>query len=231
MADTATTPKKASLNGLAIVGFGALLIAGIFLAIYAARYIPETLSRLSSAVILSSDPEDNNEAPAATTTPTTPTRPTTPATTTPTRPTTPTTPTTPVIGYYPPVVTQTTPNLYGQADLALVNVEAGYFRGSSFVEDDQVPDGRDAALKFTVRNIGTNAASNWRIRVDVEGDDTAVGSGGYLLPNGYQNFTLRITDPKPNRSMEVEIDVDYQNNVSESNERNNDDTVDLEIED
>ncbi len=226
MADTTTAPKKPALNGLAIVGFGALLIAGIFLAIYAARYVPETLSRLSSAVILSSDPEENDETPAATTTPSRPATPT--ATTTPAKPTT---PTTPIIGYYPPVVTQTTPNLYGQADLALVNVETGYFRGNSFVEDDQVPEGRDAGLKFTVRNIGTNAAANWRVRIDVEGDDTAIGNGGYLLPNGSQNFTLRITDPKPNRSMEIEIDVDYQNAVSESNERNNDDTVELEIED
>lgn len=228
MADTA---KKAPLNSLAIVGFGALLIAGIFLAIYAARYIPETLSRLSSAVILSTDPEQNDETPAATTTPTTPSRPNTPATTTPSKPATPSNPTTPVIGYYPPVVTSTTPNLYGKADLALVNVEAGYFRGSTFVEDDQVPDGRDAAIKFTVRNIGTNAASNWRINVDVEGDENATGNGGYLLPNGYQNFTLRITDPKPNRSMEVEIDVDYNDRVDESNERNNDDSIELEIED
>lgn len=227
MTETTTTTKKPGLNSLAIVGFGALLIAGIFLAIYAARFVPETLSRLSSAVILSSDPEENEESPAATSTPS---RPTTPTATT-TRPTTPSTPTTPIIGYYPPVVTSTTPNLYGKADLALVDVEAGYFRGSSFVEDNEVPDGRDAGIKFTVRNIGTNAASNWRVQVDVEGDDTAIGNGGYLLPNGYQNFTLRVTDPEEGENMEIDIEVDYQNRVDESNERNNDDSVDLDIED
>lgn len=224
---TDTGTKKATTNGLAIVGFGALLIAGIFLAIYAARYVPETLSRLSSAVILSSDDENNDDSPAATSTPSTPSKPSSTATTT--KPSTPSTPTTPIIHYTTPVVTPVTPNLYGLPDLALTNVRAGYFRGSTFVEDDNVPSGRDAAIKFTVRNNGTNVASGWEVRVDVENDDDAVATGGYLMPQGYQNFTLRITDPKKDRSTEIEIDVDYRDRVNESNERNNDDSVELDI--
>lgn len=221
---SAAAGKKAALNGFAIVGFGALIVAGIFLAIYAARYVPEALSRLSSAVILSSD--GGNDGAPATTTPST-TKPAATATTT--KPVT--TPTTPVIYTTPTrVVTQTGPKLYGLPDLTLINVEGGYMRGSTFIEDDNVPDGRDAALRFTVRNSGTNIASGWKVRVEVEDEDTAIGSGGTLYPNGTQNFSLRVTDPKQEKNKTIQIEVDYQNRVAESNERNNEDSLDLDIE-
>jgi CARDB len=234
--DTGTPDtKKAAMNGLAIVGFGALIIAGIFLAIYAARYVPETLSRLSSAVILSSDNAtttdeentdeetpvvvtDNNDEEEVDDTPTTPVV---------------TTPSTggPLIVPVTPRVTSNQPQLYGLPDLAIINAEVGYMRGSTFVEDDEVPNNRDAAVKFSVRNIGTNAAASWRVQVDVENEDTVTGTGGYLMPNGTQNFTVRIENPEEGENIEIEIDVDYQNNLNESNERNNDETLDIDIDD
>ncbi len=230
--------KKAAVNGLAIVGFGALIIAGIFLAIYAARYVPETLSRLSSAVILSSDNEENpeeEEAPAAPVeeeeeapAPETPSTPQTggPQVVTPPVAVSPNPPV-----YYPqtPVYYPQTPELYGRADLVITDLEAGYFRGSTFVEDDTVPSNRDGAVRFTVKNIGTNAASGWRVQVEVTGEDTVRGNGGYLMPNGYQNFTLRIEDPRENRDIDIDIEVDYDDRVDESNERNNDRSIELEI--
>ena len=47
---------------------------------------------------------------------------------------------------------------------------------------------------------------------------------------GYQNFTLRIEDPKEGR-IDIDIDVDYNDRVDESNERNNQDSLRLDIED
>jgi hypothetical protein len=225
--------KKPSVNGLAIVGFGALILAGIFLAIYAARYVPETLSRLSSAVILSpgntENPEEETETPPAMEEeePEEETaRPSTPSTGGPQVVTPPV-----AVSPNPPVYYPSTPNLYGRADLAITNLEVGYFRGSTFVEDDRVPSNRDAAVRFTVKNIGTNIASNWKIRVEVTGEDTARGNGGSLMPNGYQTFTLRIENPEEGRNLDIDIDVDYTDTVNESNERNNDRSIDLEIDD
>ncbi len=235
----ATTPtsgsetKKQGPNALAIVGFGALIVAGIFLAIFAARYVPETLSRLSSAVILSTDGEQNTED-ATTTEEATPAE---EETVTPTRPTTPVTggpqvvtPTGPVVSPTTPIYYPSTPNLYGQADLSITNLEAGYFRGSTFVRDTEVPSGRDAAVRFTVKNTGTNSASGWRVSVDVTGEDTVRGTGGMLMPNGTQTFTLRIENPREGRNLDIDIEVDYQNDVRESNERNNDRSIDIDIE-
>ncbi|HRH24550.1 MAG TPA: CARDB domain-containing protein [Candidatus Paceibacterota bacterium] len=232
--DSHGAPKKATINGLAVIGFFGLVIAGMLLAVYASRYVPETLSRLSSAVYLSSDSANSGKA---TTTPTVTTKPTTPVVVTPVATTstpelpdeTGYTPRTTV--YNPPRVISSGPKLYGQADLALVDVEVGYLRSGRFIEDDTVPANRDMALRFTVRNSGTNIASGWQVRVSVEGERDAVATGGLLYPNGYQNFELRVTNPREGRNLETEIDVDYRNAVNESNERNNDDSVEVDVDD
>lgn len=226
--------KKAAMNGLAVVGFGALIIAGIFLAIYAARYVPETLSRLSSAVILSSgeeqNPNDNEETPVVA-----PEEeeepaeeeeePATPSTGGPQVVTPPV-----AVSPNPPVYYPSQPALYGRADLVITNLEAGYFRGSTFVEDNEVPENRDAAVRFTVRNNGTNVASGWRVRVEVTNEDDVTGSGGMLMPNGTQQFTLRIENPEEGEDLDIDIDIDYNDRVDETNESNNDRSIDLEVE-
>ena len=232
--DTHTT-EKATMNGLAIIGFIGLVIAGMLLAVYAARYVPGALSRLSSAVYLSSDKTDTgttdtNEDP----TPEPEAPVVVPDTSSDDHTDTPSTGGPQYVAPKPtPTYTYTTTTekpLSGRADLALSGVRVGYFRGSTFVEDDQVPDGRDMALKFTVRNGGTNKASGWGIRVKVEGERTATGAGGLLYPDGSQTFTLRVTNPEAGSNREISIEVDYQDDVDESNERNNDRTVEIDVE-
>ncbi len=232
--DTHHPTEKATVNGLAIIGFIGLVIAGMLLAVYAARYVPGALSRLSSAVYLSSDKTGDEETPAAET----------PDAEKPQAPVVvPTddnndeeTPRTGGPQYVAPTIptytytTTTEKPLSGRADLALSGVRVGYFRGSSFIEDNEVPDGRDMALKFTVRNSGTNVASGWGIRVNVEGERTATGAGGVLYPDGSQAFTLRVTNPEAGNSREISIEVDYQDDVDESNERNNDRELEIDVE-
>lgn len=233
----APSEKKVTLNGLIIIGFFGLIIAGMLLAVYASRYVPETLARLSAAVYLTSDGAKN-----ATTSPQSP-KPQTPVVT-PEVPTTPTvsatstgntprvadetgyTPRTTV--YNPPRTVQTTPRYYGYPDLALTNVQGGYFSGGSFIADTSIASNRDMGIKFTVRNAGTNIASGWRVLVRVEGESDAIAYGGLLYPNGYQNFTLRATDLE-NGTLTTRIDVDYTNALQETNESNNTDSVDVRI--
>ncbi len=223
---------KATVNGLAIVGFIALILGGIFLAIYAAGYVPETISRLAGAVVLSddTDPETQNEEPttpvAVPETPVVETpRPTTPQTGGPLLVTPPT-----AVSPNPPYVVSTGPQLYGLPDLAIVSIDGGYMRGSTFVEDNEVPSGRDAAVRFTVQNLGTNVVSDWRLRIDVEDEDTATGMGSTLYPNGTQAFTVRVDNPREGNNLQIQIDLDYQNRIAESNERNNDEEIELDIE-
>ncbi len=223
--------KKATVNGLAVAGFIALVIAGMLLAIYAAHYVPQLLSNLSSAVYLSSDKPENETPPPTPRNDTpvvvTPEAPT-PATSTPAQPK----PTTPTTGgpYYPatPTYTTTGPRLYGLPDLALTDVRAGYFSGSTFIEDDRVSGSRDLGIKFTVRNSGTNVVSGYLVRVRVEGQAEAIGRGGLLYPNGYQTFTIRVTDPDSG-NLTTRIEIDYPGVITETNERNNDDTIDVDV--
>lgn len=225
---------KATVNGLAIVGFTALILGGVFLAIYAASYVPEALSRLSGAVSLSTQEPQNSNTTTTNTdttsnTDTTPTRSTNNTTAT----TTVTTPKTggPLLVPQQPRVIYNGPRLYGLPDLAVVSIEGGYFRNGRFVEDNDVPNNRDAGVQFIVQNLGTNTVSDFRILVEVEGEDDAIGIGGLLYPNGTQLFTVRITDPKEGERMDVDVSLDYQNRIAETNERNNSESVRLDIDD
>jgi|CXWL01.1.fsa_nt_gi hypothetical protein len=227
---------KATVNGLAIVGFAALILGGVFLAVYAASYVPQALSRLTGAVILSNEEPTNPETQIPAPAPTTPTV-VTPSTdeedTDDEDVVEPETPRTggPLLVPAPPRVTYQPPAYYGLPDLALVNVRAGYMRGSTFVEDNDVPANRDAAVRFIVQNIGTNTVSDFRIKLEIENEDDAIGIGGLLYPNGTQLFILRITNPEEGEELDISIDVDYQNRIAEKSESNNDKSVSLDIQD
>lgn len=208
--------KKATINGLALIGFFGLIVAGMLLAVYASRYVPETLARLSSAVYLSSDAANNGKA---TTTPAVTVKPTTPVIITPSEPQAPTavatssgpqlpneTGSTPRTYTYTPPRTVTRPNLYGYADLAVTDLSQSYQSG-------------DLTVRFAVKNVGTNIASGWRVLVRVAGQDEAIAYGSSLNPNGYQTFTLRVTDIS--RGTSIRIDADYLNTVPETDESNN----------
>ncbi|MBY0111081.1 hypothetical protein K2Y00_03735 [Patescibacteria group bacterium] len=247
--DTKQAAKRAAVNGLAVVGFLALVFLGIMLAIYGARFVPDTISRLTSAVYLSSEP--TNE-PATTTG----TRPATttvtvfvpvPATTTPVATTTPTTPTTlppstggPNIVQYPTYYYNypRTPSNYGLPDLTVEIIEVGYLRtssASSFREDDEVPEGERGAFRFTVRNIGTNVSGLWRFRAELptqDNDDDVYTSAwqSSLVPGASKIFTIGFDDPDEGRNRVIEIEVDYNDAITESNERNNDDSARIDVE-
>lgn len=233
---------KATFNGLIMIGFFALIIAGILLAIYAARYVPQTLSRLAGAVYLSS------EAPKSATTtnkntiefPTLTPLPQAPAPTSvePSRPTvtqaTTTKPTTPRTGGPLEVprtrVVQTGPRLYGLPDLAVTNVSTGYIDyNGNFIPSSRIPRNLDMYVTFIVRNLGTNISTPWRILVRVDGEQDAIAEGGILYPNGYQAFTLRVTNPRQGTNINTNITVDYLNAVVEPNENNNTASISVSV--
>lgn len=244
--------RRAAVNGLAVVGFVALLFIGITLAIYAARYLPETASRLGAANVYFSslfnggeedndlavvpgesvpfedernDEEDRDaeEEPVATTT--SPTAPTTPVT--PGRPTTPVITAVPVPG---------THNLYGKADLTVRLVEVGYLRTSStdsFVKASRVPEGERAAFKFRVTNVGTNSSGRWQFEADLPTRPRYTYKSREqvsLLPGQFADFTLGYDRPRDGEN-DVKIEIDSGEDVNESNERNNTLTFEIEVED
>ena len=226
--------KKAAVNGFAIVGFAGLLVLGIVLAVYAARYVPETLERLAGAVYLSPSEEPVDETPEtpAVVTPEEEEEPATPST--PWQPT-PTTPTTGTPIYYRQV--PVTVPMTGRPNLEVDVLAVGYLRTSSatsFREDNEVPDGERPAIRFRVTNTGTNQSGFYDIEVEypAEGsrDTYTIRVRESLMPKGTKDFTFGFDDPETGSNKRFTVTVDPDDDVDETSERDNDDSATIDIE-
>lgn len=247
--------RRAAVNGLAVVGFVALIILGIGMAVYAARYVPQTIARMGSAnvyfaslfdgdqdtentkdedpglVIVPGDeiPFEDEETPAKDEDKDEPkkdedTKPTTPTTPTPK-------PTTTVIA-----VPGGTATYYGDPDLVVEIVETGYLRTTStdsFVKADVVPDGKRPAFKFRVTNVGTNRAGSFVFEAKLPTSPAYTYESKKqqsLAPNQHLDFVLGF-DRSKDGEQRVTVTIDTEDDVKEGNERNNSDSVVIEIED
>lgn len=246
---TRSGSRQAAVNALAIVGFIVLIIIGMALAIYAATFVPAALSRVgSAAVYLSSQvfPSDEgdtdlvvvpptetvpfgDDAEVATSTPTT-----TPATggTVTTNPR-PGTPTTTVI----PVQVPASTNYYGLPDLVIENVQTGYLSSSntsSFRASSRVPDGERGAVKFTIANRGTNVSGRFDFEVELpttRGYTYSSRTQQSLRPGERIEYVMGFDQTREGNNRRIEITVDQDDDVRESNENNNDRSVTIDIED
>ncbi|MDB5245426.1 MAG: Peptidase sortase-like protein [Parcubacteria group bacterium] len=234
--------RRAAINSLAVVGFIALIIIGIGLAIYSARYVPIAVSRIGTAAVSLSqvfrpahtDPALQVVSLASTTLPIENDVPTTTATTTVTFPTATTTPVktttagTPGTTTHTVVTTTTTrPAPYGLSDLSVIVTQVGYLDNGttdSFIGATSIPYGKTGAVKFTVRNIGTNVSGNWNFRADVPTYPSFSFTSPdqqSLLPGDQIDYTLGFDRGQQGNNRVITITVDPSNYVSEQNENNN----------
>jgi hypothetical protein len=233
--------RRAAVNTLAVVGFIALIIIGIALAIYSARYVPKAVSRLGGAAVslsqifrpASTTPVLQVVSLASTTLPIENDAATSTASTTVTFPTATTTPVkTPVTGGTTTrtVVTTTTatrPAPYGLPDFAVTVTAVGYLDNGttdSFVPSTSIPYGKTGAVKFTVRNIGTNITGNWNFRADVPTSPSFsfTSPEQQSLYNGDQiDYTLGFDRGLQGNNRVITITVDPNNYITEQNENNN----------
>lgn len=247
---TTTDTRRAAVNGLAIVGFIVLVILGMALAVYAARFVPATISRIGSAAVYLSgqifSPEGDSELEVVTPDETVPFGENDGAAATSTSegfaPVFPgeTPATTPVAGtpttVTVPVQVPASANYSGLPDLAIENVQTGYLRTddvSSFRASDEVPDGEKGAVKFTVINRGTNVADDFDFDFRINTSPSI--SKNYkvtrnLRPQERIEYTLWFDRVSARDNRTITIDIDPDNDVAESNERNNEDTVSIDIE-
>lgn len=177
---TPSAGRRAAVGALAIVGFIALVIIGIGLAIYTARYLPDLSSKVGGgAVSFSSLFHKKQDAGLQVVTSTT---------TLPFAETSTTTSTTSVAqGTGSSAVTKgsstgtaavtkyvTTPTAvapYGNPDLSANVTDVGYLPRTgdtnSFVGSNTIPSGTDGAVKFTITNVGTNVTGPWNFSVNI----------------------------------------------------------------
>lgn len=248
---TQSVRRQSAVNALAIVGFIVLIIIGMALAIYAARFVPGAVSRIgSAAVYLSSEvftpagePADLEVVPPAETIPfgedlvvATSTEaapeenaPAAPGTSNPR----PGAPVTTVV----PVQVPASTNYSGLPDLAVENIVTGYLTSSntsSFRASSRVPDGERGAFKFTVINRGTNVSDRFEFEVKLPTTRTYTYSSKSqqaLRPGERIDYVMGFDQTKEGENRTITIEVDPDNDIRESNEGNNTKSVTIDIED
>jgi hypothetical protein len=244
---TSGTGRRAAVNGLAIVGFIVLVIIGMALAVYAARFVPKAVSNIGSAAVYLSSQVFSNEGdtdlvvvPAPETVPfgddvvVATTTATTTVAVTPTAPVTNPRPGAPVTTV---VQVGTGPaNYYGLPDLVIESVTTGYLNSadtSTFRSSNEVPDGKRGAVKFTIANRGTNISERFDFEVELPTSRSYTyksKSQQTLRPGERIEYVLGFDQAREGNDRTITITVDADRDIDESNESNNDRSVTVDIE-
>lgn len=241
-----TPARQAAVNSLAVVGFIALVAAGILLAVYSTRFVPTVVNRIgAAAVYLGSVFTPSPDAglsivptPSATSTISfgngTTTSPSVSTTTAPSgekpapAPGPKTTTVQPIgTGVVAPQA------LYGLPDLQIVVTAIGYLNtasADSFVASPTVPDGERPAVKFTVRNVGTNVSGTWRFEASIPTRGTFDYESPLqqaLNPGDSIDYTLGFDRARSGANQPISITANFDNRFAEANTSNN--TISLNI--
>lgn len=224
--------RQAAINGLAIVGFIALVLAGIWLALYSTRYVPLVVDRLGVAAVYLGSAFVGPAEPGLSVVPSpgaTTTIPGSGSTTTP--------------PYAPPSGaggstggTAARPALYGLPDLLVTVSATGYLATKnsyeSFVANPTIPANKQPAIRFSVQNIGTNTSAPWRFRATVPDGNSCTYESLWqppLPPGAKIDYTLGY-DRVRKCPDEVTITVNFDNAIAESNTANSTISLTLTIE-
>ncbi len=236
------TPNRAVMvNALAVVGFVALISASMWLAVYSTRYVPGIVNRMgSAAVYLGSifvpSPEPSLSVvptPIASTTipfgtasstlstnasPAVPTKPKPAATTAGTETT----------GVYPiGGTTAVNAPLSGLPDFVVTIDAVGYLTTSStdsFVASSTTPAGVRPAVKFTIKNIGTNTSGTWRFSASIPAQSGYVYQSlpqQILAPGDSIGYTLGFDQANRGVDQTISITANSDRTVAESSTTNN----------
>lgn len=217
-----TEKKNVTRQSVAIIGFIAIAILGMAIAIYAARFVPSAISGIAGAGAFVSDifilddgsnePKPSEEEPAEEEpTPQPPAE-------------EPAEEETPVVAPVAPKPTTPTAVTYsGFPDLRADITAIGYCTSrnqASFVRATSIPRGAAyGGAQFMLSNIGTNVASGWTFAVDTPKNER-IESFGVLLRPG-QSASGVTCFPYDSGTNEVSVRIDSRSSVLESNESNN----------
>lgn len=231
------TSAPAALNSLAVIGFIALVGAGMWLAVYSAQYVPNVVGSLGTAAVSLSQIFTPAPKPSLSVVPTasttisfgdtaatsssssvasTPLKPVATAPKTGTK-------TTSVI----PLGTTTPMVLSGLPDLTVHIDGIGYLASStadSFVATSTVPNGSRPALTFTIKNNGTNTANPWRFSASIPTDTQYVYQSSLqqsLNPGDSIQYTLGFDQANRGTGKVVSVTANFDHAITESNFDNN----------
>ncbi len=124
-------------------------------------------------------------------------------------------------------------NRNDEADLVIRDLEVGRMSGSRFVEDDEIDEDDDAAIRFVVVNIGGESTGDWRFEIDNtpyddRNNDYRSNRQNSLRPGESTEIIVEFENPDDGR-YRIKVTVDSDDDVDEEDERNNDESEVLEV--
>lgn len=247
--EKASFPRQEVIHGLAVIGFIGLVGAGMWLAVYSTRFVPDVVGRISSAAVylgsvFTPAPEESSllvipdvattipfedrvstsTALVSTTTdvtlPQVATKPAASPATVAGKATTSTHPLNDATTTKAAVIT-------GLSDLTVKINAVGYLAttsASSFVASSTVPAGSRPAVKFTIKNIGTNLTGTWHFAASIPTQTAYVYQSPNqqtLAPGDSIEYTLGFDQATTGENKVISIMANYGHTITESNFQNN----------
>jgi hypothetical protein len=117
-----------------------------------------------------------------------------------------------------------------KADLIIEDLEVGRMSGSRFVEDDEIDEDDDAAIRFTVKNKGGESTGSWRFEISntPNGDDYRSSRQSSLRPGERVEIIVEFENPDRG-TYNIRVEVDSDDDVNEERENNNTKSKRLEV--
>ncbi len=234
--------RETSTNALAVVGFIALVGAGIYLAVYSTRFVPSVVGGIGSAAVYIGSVFSHGPDATLSVVPNASSTPVTEASSTPvassvggTQAVTPTAgPET--SGAYAidgatttPVVTTGLPDFIATID------SIGYLATSSadsFVASSTVPAGDRPAVRFTIKNVGGTATGLWRFSASIPTQTAYLYQSQQqqtLGPGDSIQYTLGFDQANRGANQMISVTANYDRGVNESNFNNDSASATLTI--
>ncbi|MFA6503234.1 MAG: CARDB domain-containing protein [Candidatus Paceibacterota bacterium] len=236
--------RAAVVNGLAVVGFMALISFGVWLAVYSTRFVPAVVGRVGTAAVylgsvftpanepsLSVVPTEDTTIPfgEASTTLSTSASSTVAALATPepvAKPVAPSagkkTTSTAALGDATPTPT----TLSGLPDLMVKINRIGYMATTSdlFIASSTIPAGSRPAINFTIKNIGTNVSGAWRFSAAIPTQTSYIYESPKqqtLAPGDSIEYTLGFDQATSGAHENLVITANFDDAIKELSAKNN----------
>lgn len=228
---------ETALYMLAVAGFIALVALGIWLAVYSTRFVPPVVNGIGSAAVylgsvFAPAPTPSLatlSTPAASTTiqlggdsSTTATPPAMPKHTQ-----TATTAGAKTSGAYQIGGATTSATLSGLPDLITTITAVGYLTSTStdsFIASSTVPAGSRVAVRFTIKNVGTNTTGAWRWSASIPTESAYIYQSQLqqaLAPGDSIDYTLGFDQATPGTDKMISVTANFDHAVAESNPNDN----------
>ena len=129
----------------------------------------------------------------------------------------------------------TTKALSGLPDL-VINIDAvGYLASTSadsFVATSTMQSNNRPAVKFTIKNIGTNVSGQWRFSASIPTQSSYLYYSPFqqsLNPGDSIDYTLGFDQPTAGSNKMISVTANFDHAIGESNTNNNSSSVSVTI--